>query len=126
MFKTLIVYYYVLGVGKTSLVHLISHNKPIKSPSWTVGCSAEVKLHEYKEGTPAQKTYFIELWDVGGSSQHRNARSVFYNPTHGNIIDNILCMSTKVPIFHECRRGKQALVYELHTTDFSRPLGLSF
>ncbi|GLV48586.1 uncharacterized protein CBL_06018 [Carabus blaptoides fortunei] len=74
------------GVGKTSLVHLIAHNEPIKSPSWTVGCSVEVKLHEFKEGTPVQKPYFIELWDVGGSSQHRNARSVFYTPTHGIIL----------------------------------------
>lgn len=45
----------------------------------------EVKLHEYKEGTPDQKTYFIELWDIGGSSSHRNTRSVFYNPTHGEM-----------------------------------------
>lgn len=78
-------FFCIVGVGKTSLVHLIANNEPIKSPSWTVGCSVEVKLHEFKEGTPSQKTYFIELWDVGGSSQHRNARSVFYNPTHGEI-----------------------------------------
>ncbi|XP_044727125.1 rab-like protein 3 isoform X2 [Chrysoperla carnea] len=74
------------GVGKTSLVHLISHNKVIRSPSWTIGCSVEVKLHEYREGTPVQKQYFIELWDLGGSSAHRNARSVFYTPTHGMIL----------------------------------------
>lgn len=74
------------GVGKTSLVHLICHNEPINNPSWTVGCSVEVKLHEYKEGTPHQKTYFIELWDIGGSSSHRNTRCVFYNPVHGIIL----------------------------------------
>ncbi|PSN30457.1 hypothetical protein C0J52_25978 [Blattella germanica] len=44
------------------------HGQPINNPSWTVGCSVEVKLHEYKEGTPHQKTYFVELWDIGGSS----------------------------------------------------------
>ncbi|KFM78104.1 Rab-like protein 3, partial [Stegodyphus mimosarum] len=62
------------GVGKSSLVHLICHSEAITNPSWTIGCSVEVKLHEYKEGTPFQKTYFVELWDVGGSSSHRNSR----------------------------------------------------
>jgi Rab-like protein 3 len=74
------------GVGKTSLTHLICHNEAITSPSWTVGCSVEVKLHEFKEGLPQQKTYFVELWDVGGSSSHRNTRSIFYNPVNGIIL----------------------------------------
>lgn len=74
------------GVGKTSFVHLAALGEPIKSPSWTVGCSVEVKLHEYKEGTPEQTTYFIEFWDVGGSNNHRNTRHVFYNPCHGIIL----------------------------------------
>lgn len=74
------------GVGKTSLTHLICQNESITSPSWTVGCSVDVKLHEYKEGLPQQKTYFVELWDIGGSSSHRNTRSIFYNPVHGIIL----------------------------------------
>lgn len=74
------------GVGKTAFVHLVAHGEPIKSPSWTIGCSVEVKLHEFKEGTPEQTTYFVEFWDVGGSHSHRNARSVFYNPCHGVIL----------------------------------------
>lgn len=74
------------GVGKTCLVHLIANNEALKTPGWTVGCSAEVKLHEYKEGTTAQVTYFIELFDVGGSISHQNTRGVFYNPTHGIIL----------------------------------------
>lgn len=74
------------GVGKTSFVSLAAHGEPIKSPSWTIGCSVEVKLHEYKEGTPEQTTYFVELWDVGGSSNHQNTRHVFYNPCHGVIL----------------------------------------
>lgn len=74
------------GVGKTSLVHLAAHNEPIKSPSWTVGCAVEVKLHEYKESTKDQTTFFIEFWDVGGSKNHKNAREVFYKPTHGVIL----------------------------------------
>ncbi|KOX77908.1 Rab-like protein 3 [Melipona quadrifasciata] len=74
------------GVGKTSLTHLICQQQPIRNPSWTIGCSVEVKLHEYKEGTPNQRRYFIELWDVGGSQNHKNTRSVFYNPTNGIIL----------------------------------------
>lgn len=74
------------GVGKTSFVSLSAHNEPIKSPSWTIGCSVEVKLHEYKEGTKDQRTFFVEFWDVGGSNNHRNTRQVFYNPCHGVIL----------------------------------------
>lgn len=43
-------------------------------------------MHEYKEGTPSQKTYFIELWDIGGSSGHANSRNVFYTSVHGAIL----------------------------------------
>lgn len=74
------------GVGKTSLTHLIAHNEAIRSPAWTVGCSVEVKLHEFREGYPQQKTFFVELWDVGGSSSHRNTRSIFYTPVHGILL----------------------------------------
>lgn len=75
--------FHILGVGKTSLTYLIAHNKPLVSPGWTVGCSVEVKLHRFKEGTQAQNTFFVELWDVGGSNGHRITRNVFYQPTHG-------------------------------------------
>ena len=44
------------------------------------------KLHEYKAGTPAEKTFFVELCDVGGWSAHQNSRSIFYNPVHGVIL----------------------------------------
>lgn len=74
------------GVGKTSFVHLAANAEPVKDPRWTVGCSVEVKLHVYKEGTPGQKTYFVELWDVGGSKNHKNTRHVFYKPCHGVIL----------------------------------------
>lgn len=74
------------GVGKTSLTHLIAHNEALTRPSWTVGCSVEVKLHEYKEGTPQQRTFCVDLWDVGGSLSHKNTRSVFYNQVHGIIL----------------------------------------
>ena len=47
------------GVGKTSLVHLIAKGEPLTSITYTIGASIEVKLHEYKEGTPSQKTFWI-------------------------------------------------------------------
>ena len=34
------------GVGKTSLVHLIAHGKPLSQIAYTVGAAIEVKLHE--------------------------------------------------------------------------------
>jgi len=74
------------GVGKTSAVHLMCFGRPLAKPSWTVGAALEVKLHEFKGGTPAQKTYFLEFWDVGGSSAHRNSRPVFYNGVNGIIL----------------------------------------
>uniref|UniRef100_A0A6M2DCA0 Rab-like protein 3 n=1 Tax=Xenopsylla cheopis TaxID=163159 RepID=A0A6M2DCA0_XENCH len=74
------------GVGKSSLTHLITQGEPLLSPGWTIGCSLEVKLHEYKEGTQDQSTFFIELWDIGGSISHKNTRDVFYQPTHGIIL----------------------------------------
>ncbi len=32
------------GVGKTSLVHLLCYGEPCVNPTWTVGCSIEVKV----------------------------------------------------------------------------------
>jgi Rab-like protein 3 len=46
------------------------------------------QLHDYKAGTPAEKTYFIELWDIGGWAAHKNSRGIFYNPVHGMSLDN--------------------------------------
>lgn len=61
-------------------------NEALTSPSWTIGCSVEVKLHDYKEGTISQGAFFIESFDIGGSISHQNTRGVFYNPTHGIIL----------------------------------------
>ncbi|XP_075155544.1 rab-like protein 3 isoform X2 [Haematobia irritans] len=74
------------GVGKTCLTHLIANGESLSRPGWTVGCNIEVKLHEYKEGTPQQKPYFIELFDVGGSLNHKNSRGVFYTSADGIIL----------------------------------------
>ena len=74
------------GVGKTSLTSVIAHSQSLSSPSWTVGCSVEVKLHQYLEGTPAEKEFFVELWDIGGSHSQRNTRQVFMHTVHGIIL----------------------------------------
>uniref|UniRef100_A0A7N5KBE9 Rab-like protein 3 n=1 Tax=Ailuropoda melanoleuca TaxID=9646 RepID=A0A7N5KBE9_AILME len=78
------------GVGKSSLVHLLCQNQVLGNPSWTVGCSVDVRVHDYKEGTPEEKTYYIELWDVGGSvgsaSSVKSTRAVFYNSVNGIIL----------------------------------------
>ncbi|XP_044892931.1 rab-like protein 3 isoform X2 [Felis catus] len=48
------------------------------------------QVHDYKEGTPEEKTYYIELWDVGGSvgsaSSVKSTRAVFYNSVNGIIL----------------------------------------
>ncbi|MBZ3886430.1 Homogentisate 1,2-dioxygenase [Sciurus carolinensis] len=78
------------GVGKSSLVHLLCQNQVLGNPSWTVGCSVDVRVHDYKEGTPEERTYYIELWDVGGSvgsaSSVKSTRAVFYNSVNGIIL----------------------------------------
>ncbi|XP_029385686.1 rab-like protein 3 isoform X2 [Echeneis naucrates] len=78
------------GVGKSSLVHLLCQNQVLGNPSWTVGCSVDVRVQDYKEGTPDEKTYYIELWDVGGSvgsaSSIKSTRAVFYNSVNGIIL----------------------------------------
>ncbi|KAF6026032.1 hypothetical protein EB796_013966 [Bugula neritina] len=72
--------------GKTSLSHLIAHGNACERPMSTIGCSTQVKLHDYRAGLPGEKPYFIELWDVGGSRGHEIARSLFYNPIDGLIL----------------------------------------
>uniref|UniRef100_A0A671EN38 RAB, member of RAS oncogene family like 3 n=1 Tax=Rhinolophus ferrumequinum TaxID=59479 RepID=A0A671EN38_RHIFE len=83
----------VLGdssVGKSSLVHLLCQNQVLGNPSWTVGCSVDVRVHDYKEGTPEEKTYYTELWDVGGSvgsaSSVKSTRAVLYNSINGIVL----------------------------------------
>nr|XP_027198377.1 rab-like protein 3 [Dermatophagoides pteronyssinus] len=74
------------GVGKSSLVHLICHSETLERTRWTIGCSIDVKLHRYKEGSPQEKNCFIEFWDVGGSRSHSIARKIFFYSFHGIIL----------------------------------------
>lgn len=74
------------GVGKSSLVHLICHGRPVASASWTIGASIELKDHEYAEGTPHQRSAIIELWEIGGSKSHFIARKLLFKDIHGIIL----------------------------------------
>ncbi|XP_018014641.1 rab-like protein 3 [Hyalella azteca] len=74
------------GVGKTSLVHLLVNGEVLTKSSWTIGCSVEVKIHEYREGSPGHRPYFVELWDIGGNNSHKSTRHLFYTSVHGIIL----------------------------------------
>lgn len=84
------------GVGKTVLVHLLCNEETLLYPSYTVGCSLDIKvvhfqinilkLHFSKLDVNKQNPYFIELWDIGGSNMHVNVRSVFYQNIYGIIL----------------------------------------
>lgn len=74
------------GVGKTSLVHLISHQEILKKSNCTIGCSVDVKLHEYKDGTHQQKSYFVEFYDTGGNSNYRKSARMFFAGADGIIL----------------------------------------
>ncbi len=83
------------GVGKTSLVHLITRQAILKKSNCTIGCSVDVKLHEYRDGTIQHKTVFIEFYDIGGNSNHRKSAKMFFSGAdgiilvHGKILLNI-------------------------------------
>jgi Rab-like protein 3 len=74
------------GVGKTSLVHVLCHGDVLTNAAWTVGCSVDVKIHDYGRSLSSSSSYFLELWDVGGSPSHMAGRAVFYQQTNGIIL----------------------------------------
>jgi len=63
------------GVGKTSVLHLLCHQKVLQNPQWTVGAHFEVMLHKYKQH-PTE--FFIEFWDIGGAKKYALSRHLFY------------------------------------------------
>lgn len=74
------------GVGKTALVHLICSEQTLPRPSYTVGCSVNIKVHLYKNDPTKHRPFFMELWDIGGSNAHAKIRPVFYQNVHGIIL----------------------------------------
>ena len=53
------------------------------------------QVYDYKQGTPQEKEFFIELWDIGGSANHKCSRSIFYTSMNGM---EVICF-----IFYTCR-----------------------
>ena len=74
------------GVGKTSFVHGVVHQSPLQNPSSTIGCNVEVLAYSSSAGGRGDRDVFLEFWDVGGSSGHRNSRSIFYSGIDGLIV----------------------------------------
>lgn len=81
------------GVGKTSLVHLILHGKPVVNPRRTVGCSVEVKHITCAGGSSSsssmlvgrERDFFVEMWDLSGHERYKDCRSLFYSQINGVI-----------------------------------------
>lgn len=73
------------GVGKTSFVHGVVHQSPILNPPSTIGCNVEVLAYN-SSSSGRDRDVFLEFWDVGGSSGHRNSRSIFYSGIDGLIV----------------------------------------
>ncbi|KAK5580254.1 hypothetical protein RB653_000269 [Dictyostelium firmibasis] len=70
------------AVGKSSLVHLICNDQALtRSPSWTVGCNTDVRIHEYHS-----KDYYIEFVDIGGSTKYKITRPILYHQISGIIV----------------------------------------
>ncbi|OAF70929.1 Rab-like protein 3 [Intoshia linei] len=71
------------GTGKTSLVHYLCHNEPVKKLDWTIGCSSYVKFYSPKY---KKKRYILTFYDIGGCTSHKVSRKVFYQKPHGIIL----------------------------------------
>jgi Rab-like protein 3 len=73
------------GTGKTCLVHKLCHGTPLLHPSWTIGCSIDMKFFDYKAGGTTRR-FFLEFWDVGGHRKYEHSRDVFYTQMNGIIL----------------------------------------
>ncbi|KAL6576010.1 sphingosine N-acyltransferase subunit lip1 [Orobanche hederae] len=79
------------GVGKTSIVHLITKGSSIARPSQTVGCTVDVKHTTYgSSGSSSssikgdmERDFFVELWDISGHERYKDCRSLFYSQING-------------------------------------------
>ena len=44
------------------------------------------QIHDYGRSLSSSSSYYVELWDVGGSPNHRQGRAVFYQQVNGIIL----------------------------------------
>ncbi|EEE58675.1 hypothetical protein OsJ_10098 [Oryza sativa Japonica Group] len=114
-----------VGVGKSSLVHLILKGSAIARPAQTVGCAVGVKHITYGSAggssnniiSDVQRNFFVELWDVSGHERYRTCRSIFYTQINGVIfVYDLSQRKTKTNL------NKWA-VEVAETGTFSAPLG---
>ncbi|GAB2282948.1 sphingosine N-acyltransferase subunit lip1 [Dionaea muscipula] len=81
------------GVGKTSLIHLITNGSSISRPSPTIGCTVSLKHTVYGGSGSSSNSltgdsgrdFFVELWDVSGHDRYKDCRSLFYSQINGVI-----------------------------------------
>ncbi|RKP09811.1 hypothetical protein THASP1DRAFT_28398 [Thamnocephalis sphaerospora] len=69
------------GVGKSSLVHMLCHQEPLRDPRATIGFHADVKAYEHR-----RKRYWIEMLEVAGAGKHSAARRCLYGQADGVIL----------------------------------------
>jgi len=74
------------GVGKTTFLNGIINQTPLTYASSTIGGNVEVFPYDYNGSSGHQREVFLEFWDIGGSSGHRNSRSIFYAALNGIIL----------------------------------------
>ncbi|GMR47990.1 hypothetical protein PMAYCL1PPCAC_18185, partial [Pristionchus mayeri] len=73
------------GVGKTSFVNALCKNFSAQLES-TVGAQVSILWHDYRAGLSEQRAEMIEVWDIGGSSAHRPASTVFLDGASGIVL----------------------------------------
>jgi len=70
------------AIGKSTLINTLCGVQNSR-PQSTLGCSISIFAHQYAAGTPDECVELVELWDIGGSSAHRNASQVFFDNASG-------------------------------------------
>ena len=43
-------------------------------------------MHDYKAGTPVERPFYVEFWDVSGSACHQRSRALFYANVDGVLL----------------------------------------
>ncbi|KAI8056828.1 P-loop containing nucleoside triphosphate hydrolase protein [Syncephalis plumigaleata] len=61
------------GVGKSSLIHMLCHQEPLRDARATTGFHIDVKVYEHQ-----RKRCWIELLEVAGAGKHPMARRCLY------------------------------------------------
>jgi GTP-binding protein EngB required for normal cell division len=77
------------GVGKSSLVNLITTEKPARGTKSTTGCQVSIKLVNSSSSSSTDQQgskFFVEFWDVSGLDYYSGLRRVCYKQLNGVIL----------------------------------------